>query len=102
MTDTTTSDADLEQFVASYDHQAAELQTLQGRRVRNILLVASLYDAYTLSEGQHLSELIIGTYQDLALSAPPRIVRVSTRAQALAALADEAFDLVFAIANVAD
>ena len=36
--------------------------------MRDILLVASLYDSFTLSEGKHLTELIFGTYHNLSLS----------------------------------
>ncbi|MFN2115507.1 MAG: PEP/pyruvate-binding domain-containing protein, partial [Anaerolineae bacterium] len=92
----------LEELVESYDAQAAKLQTVQAGRVRDILLVASLYDSFTLSEGKHLTELIFGEYYSLSLSSSPRITRVSTRGKALQLLAERDFDLVITMSQVAD
>lgn len=92
----------LEQLVEARDAQSAQLQTLLAHRVNSILLVASLYDSFTLSEGQHLAELILGAYDNLSLTAQPHITRVSTRAQALERLAQRRFDLVITIGQVGD
>jgi len=92
----------LAEIVDSYDAQAAQLQSLQSRRVRDIMLVASLYDSYTLSEGKHLTELIFGAYHNLSLTATPRITRVSTRRRALELLAGQHFDMVITMTQVAD
>ena len=92
----------LSEIVDSYDSQAALLQSLQTRRVRDILLVASLYDSYTLSEGEHLTELIFGAYYNLSLTATPRITRVPTRRRALELLAVQRFDMVITMSQVAD
>lgn len=93
---------DLEAIVEAYDVQTSQLQTLLSFRVRRVLLVASLYDSYTLSEGAHLAELIFTTFQSLSLEGPPEITRVSTRARALEALAERPFDIVITIAAVND
>lgn len=95
-------DPALQRLAESYDLQSAELQTLQLNRVREILLVASLYDSYTLSEGEHLAELIIGEYHNLYLSGPPRIMRVSTRSEALTLLKQRRFDMVITMAQPSD
>ncbi|MCB0216613.1 MAG: histidine kinase [Chloroflexi bacterium] len=89
---------DLAQLIESYDDQSEELQGLQRFRVQDILLVASLYDSYTLSEGKHLSELLFGTYLNLSFMTPPRINRVGTREQALAELEEQPYDLVITLA----
>ncbi len=89
---------DLAQLIENYDAQSEELQGLQRHRVQDILLVASLYDSFTLSEGKHLSELLYGTYLNLSFMTPPRIHRVSTREQGLEALESEAYDLVITLA----
>lgn len=94
--------ADLERRVEAFDAQSGELQTLQQHRVHEILLVASLYDSYSLSEGKHLSELIFGAYHHHSLSTPPRITRVSSREGALGLLAERPFDLVITMAQVSD
>jgi hypothetical protein len=93
---------EIESLVENFDAQSEALQTLQHHRVRSILLVASLYDSYTLSEGKHLSELIYGAYLHLSLSTPPQIMRVSTRATALRLLEVQRFDLVITMAQVSD
>lgn len=92
----------LERLVEEHDAEAAALQTLLAQRVRRILLVASLYDSYTLSEGEHLAELILGATHNLSLTALPEIRRVSTRARALELLGRERFDVVIAISHLDD
>ncbi len=93
---------DLEAIVEAYDAQTSQLQSLQSFRVRRVLLVASLYDSYTLSEGAHLAELIFTTFQSLSLEGPPEITRVSTRGRALELLGARPFDIVITIAAVAE
>ena len=93
---------DLEAIVEAYDAQTSQLQSLQSFRVRRVLLVASLYDSYTLSEGAHLAELIFTTFQSLSLEGPPEITRVSTRGRALELLGARPFDIVITIAAVSD
>ena len=92
----------LDSLIESHDLHAAGLQGLQAHTVREILLVASLYDSFVLSEGEHLSELIFGAYHNLSLASPPQITRVSTRQRALELIAERPFDLVISMAQVAD
>jgi CheY-like chemotaxis protein len=89
----------LAELIESFDGNTVDLQGLQHHRVREILLVASLYDSYTLSEGKHLSELLFGTYHNLSFTTPPRITRVSTREQALVDLEAKRYDLVITMAS---
>ena len=51
---------------------------LMPHRVQEILLVASLYDAFTLEEGGRLTELLLSEYRELNLSFPPHVTRAST------------------------
>lgn len=92
----------LERLATEHDARAAALQTLLAQRVRRILLVASLYDSYTLSEGEHLAELILGASHNLALTSLPEIRRVSSRRRALDMLERERFDIVIAISHLDD
>ena len=71
-------------------------------RVREILLVASLYDSFILEEDGRLYEMIISEYIDLNLHYIPRITKVSTAEEALQALQREAFDLVITMTRLAD
>ncbi len=47
-------------------------------RVQEILLVASLYDAFNLEEGGRLTELLLLEYRELNLSFAPRITNVTS------------------------
>ena len=59
-------------------------QDLMTWRVQDILLVSSLYDAFTLQEDGRLNELILSEFLDLKLHHTPGITHVSSGAEALA------------------
>jgi len=61
-------------------------------RVREILLVATLYDAFILEQEDKLSEKIFGEYYQLNLSTAPRITSVSCSEDALTVIAKKHFD----------
>ncbi|MCK4717326.1 MAG: hypothetical protein KAT70_01560, partial [Thermoplasmata archaeon] len=71
-------------------------------RVRDILLVASLYDAFILEEDGRLSEQLYGEYKDLDLSSPPRITRVSTPEEAFEELRMRRYDMVVTMTKLVD
>jgi hypothetical protein len=77
-------------------------QDLMQFRVRDILLVSSLYDAFILAEDNELNELLLDEALGLGLLYTPRVTRVSTGAEALKLAADGTFDLVIASTHVAD
>jgi hypothetical protein len=52
-------------------------QNLMRHRIRDILLVSSLYDLYVFEEDGRLYELIRNEYRGLNLSHSPEIIRVS-------------------------
>jgi hypothetical protein len=71
-------------------------------KVTKILLISSLYDAFTLEEEGLLMEQISSEYRDLALSSPPQVVRVSTGEEALEELRHGRYDLVITMSQVVD
>ncbi len=71
-------------------------------RVQDILLVASMYDAFTLEEGGRLTELLLSEYRELNLSFPPRVTRASTGAEALQLLENRRFDMVITMSRLGD
>lgn len=75
---------------------------LMARKIREILLVASPYDAFIMEEDGSLATRIIDEYQGLNLSHPPRLQRVSSAGEALAILELKKFDLVLTMPNVDD
>ncbi|HNT29276.1 MAG TPA: pyruvate, phosphate dikinase, partial [bacterium] len=63
-------------------------------RVREILLVASVYDAYIIEREGQLMEQIYGEYYQLNLSTAPRVTAVHSSDEAMSALRDRRYDLV--------
>ena len=72
-------------------------QDLMQRRIFNVLLVASPYDAFMMEEDGRVDEQLYNEYVALNLSSPPRITRVAHISEALAAMEQKNFDLVIAM-----
>ncbi len=77
-------------------------QDLMRHRVRDILLVSSLYDAFILAEDNELNELVLDEAIGLGLLHTPRFTRVSTGAEALDLASKGGYDLIIASTHVAD
>ncbi|MDE7393087.1 MAG: phosphoenolpyruvate synthase, partial [Muribaculaceae bacterium] len=75
-------------------------QNLMQRRIFNVLLIASPYDAFMMEEDGRVEEQLYFEYVALNLSSPPRVTRVSHISEALAALNDKHFDLIIAMPGV--
>ena len=70
-------------------------QNLMPYRIRDVLLVSSLYDSYIFEEGGRLYELIHNEYQGLNLTHTPELTQVSSGADAIAMVMEERhFDLI--------
>ncbi|MEN8222082.1 MAG: PEP/pyruvate-binding domain-containing protein, partial [Acidobacteriota bacterium] len=83
-----------------YEPQFGIFHDLIKFRVREILLVSSFYDAFVLEEDGRLSERIFSEYIDLNLRFIPRIIRVSSAEEAIAALEKSSFDLVITMTRL--
>ena len=80
-----------------------EFQKLMRYKIREILLVSSLYDYYLFEEDGRLYELIRQDYQLLNLSQAPEITHVTTGSEALElALDDNQFDLIITTMHIED
>ncbi len=73
---------------------------LMARKVTDILLVSSPYEAFIMEEEGRLAERIIYEYRGLNLSRPPMLTWVSSADGALEALAKKKFDLVITMPQV--
>jgi hypothetical protein len=93
-------DRTLDEIVGRRGYEAVPFYTLMSRRIRNILLVSSLYDSYTLEEDGKFTEVLFSEYLQLNLRYAPRIVRVSTGEEALQRLENESFDLVISMLSI--
>ncbi len=75
-------------------------RNLMQRRIFNVLLVATPYDAFMLEEDGRLEEQIYFEYTSLNLSSPPRITQVATYDEAIVELTQKRYDLVIAMPGV--
>lgn len=69
-------------------------------KVKDILLVSSLYDAYTIEKEGKFSEHVLDDYQQLNLTSIPRITGVSNSEDAMNELRAKHFDLVIIMVGV--
>jgi len=91
-----------EAFEGDYEPRFHGYHDLMRNRIREILLVSSLYDAFTLEEDSGLSEQIFGEYHDLELTSAPRVIRVSTANEAFQELASRKYDLIITMTHLID
>ena len=69
-------------------------------KVREILLVANLYDAYSIEKEGRFSEHVLGQYYQLSLSTMPRITGVSSKKEVMEQLHAKHYDLVIIMIGV--
>ena len=78
-------------------------QKLMRYKIRDILLVSSMYDQYLFEEDGRLYELIRQEFQVLNLSHPPEMTHVSSGGEALELIASgEHFDLIITTLHIED
>ena len=86
-----------------YINRFQGFQNLMRLRVRDILLVSSLYDLYLFEEDGRLYELIRSEYQGLNLSHSPELTRVSSGQDAIRMAKKEMrFDLIITTMHIED
>lgn len=69
-------------------------QDLMQKRIFNVLLVASPYDAFMMEEDGRIEEQLYFEYVALNLSSPPRVTQVSTVEEAAQKIREKHFGLV--------
>jgi len=77
-------------------------KSLMSRKIQNILLVSSPYDAYLMEEEGNLASRIINEYRGLNLTRPPSIKQISSAEKALSYLSCSSVDMVITMPNVGD
>ncbi|MBQ9077372.1 MAG: phosphoenolpyruvate synthase [Muribaculaceae bacterium] len=75
-------------------------QNLMQKRIFNVLLIASPYDAFMMEEDGRVEEQLYFEYVSLNLSSPPRVTQVNHVSEALNALAIKHYDLIIAMPGV--
>ena len=72
-------------------------QNLMQRRIHNVLLIASPYDAFMMEEDGRVEEQLYFEYTSLNLSSPPRVNQASSYAEAYECLESKHYDLIIAM-----
>ena len=72
-------------------------QNLMQRRIYNVLLIASPYDAFMMEEDGRIEEQLYFEYTSLNLSSPPRVAQASSYEDAYELLTTKSFDLIIAM-----
>lgn len=75
---------------------------LMQKRIYNVLLIATTYDAFMLEEDGRVDEQVFNEYTALHLRYPPRFTRVSNEEEALSALSSLHFELIIIMPNLAE
>ncbi len=73
---------------------------LMQRRIFNVLLISSSYDAFMLEDDGRVEEQLFFEYMALNLSSPPRFTQVSDYETAFSHLVAKKYDLVIAMPGV--
>ncbi len=92
-----------DELVSAYDKSRVErnaFHDLMRYRVREVLLVASLYESFVVESDGVLTEQIYGEYFKLHLNTVPRITCAYTAESALELFFEGGFDLVVLIAGL--
>ena len=84
----------LQTFLNRTNYNRDLYHDLMPFKVKEILLVANLYDAYSFEKEGRFSEHVLGEFYSLSLSTMPRITGVSTTEEVMEQLNSKHYDLI--------
>ncbi len=84
----------LQRYLSKQNYDRDIFHDLMLFKVREILLVANLYDAYNIEKEGHFAEHMLGDYHKLNLTSIPRVTGVTTSEEAFLQLTSRQFDLI--------
>ncbi|MBE0648266.1 MAG: pyruvate, phosphate dikinase [Bacteroidales bacterium] len=90
----------LQSFLNRTNNNRDIYHDLMPFKVREILLVANLYDAYSIEKEGRFSEHVLGQFYQLSLSTMPRITGVSSIEEVMEQLHSKHYDLVIIMMGV--
>lgn len=90
----------LQRFLNKNNYNRDIYHDLMPFKVKEILLVANLYDAYSIEREGRFSEYVLGEYHQLSLTSVPRITGVSSAEEAFKELNAKHFDLIIFMVGV--
>lgn len=86
-----------------YKHQKNDrdiFQELMPFKIKEILLIANYYDAYTVEGEGQFTDKIVGEYLQVNLYTAPRFTSVASETEALTVLAEKHIDLIIIMAGL--
>lgn len=84
----------LQKFINKDYYERDIYHDLMPFKVKEILLIANLYDAFSIEKEGRFTEHILGEYYKLNLTSLPRITGVSSEEEAFVVLKNRHFDLI--------
>ncbi|MGE5423949.1 MAG: hypothetical protein ACM3N9_01220, partial [Syntrophothermus sp.] len=90
----------LQTFLNRNNYNRDIYHDLMPFKVKEILLVANLYDAYSIEKEGRFSEHVLGEFYQLSLSTMPRITGVSAEEEVFEQLNQKHYDLVIIMMGV--
>jgi hypothetical protein len=90
----------LQRFLDRHNAERDVFHDLQPFKVKEILLVANLYDAYSIEGEGRFSDYMLGEYYHLSLTSLPRITGVSSEEEAFNRLKARHYDMVIIMVGV--
>jgi len=84
----------LQTFLNRTNYNRDLYHDLMPFKVKEILLVANLYDAYSIEKEGRFSEHVLGEFYSLSLGTMPRITGVSTTEEVMEQLGSKHYDLI--------
>jgi hypothetical protein len=90
----------LQNFLEKNNYDRDIFHDLMKFKVKEILLISNLYDAYSLEREGKFSDYILGVYYQLNLTSVPRITGVSSFEEAFEKLYSKHYDLIIIMVGV--
>ncbi len=90
----------LQKFLDRHNAERDVFHDLQPFKVKEILLVANLYDAYTIEGEGRFADHILGEYYQMSLTSIPRVTGVSGEEEAFNRLKSRHYDLIIIMIGV--
>ncbi|HKK09739.1 MAG TPA: hypothetical protein VJ939_02830, partial [Bacteroidales bacterium] len=84
----------LRRFLNKSNYNRDIYHDLMPFKVKEILLIANLYDAFSIEKEGRFSEHVLGEYHQMNLTSMPRITGVSSEEEAFREMSKKHFDLI--------
>ncbi len=90
----------LQKFLERHNAERDVFHDLQPFKVKEILLVANLYDAYSIEGEGRFADHILGEYYQLSLTSLPRVTGVSSEEEAFNKLRSRHYDMIIIMIGI--